>query len=228
MAIVSLLDRRMYGMGDVDRLLHLKPGTARRWIDGYTRAGHLYWPVIRPEPTGDEVATWGEFTEARLLAEFRATGASLQSLRPAIARLRELWGTQYPLASGRAYLEVQGKELVQNVQDEFAVDASVRIVKRARDGQLLLTPAAEAFQTSTRFGDGGEAISFHPLLSAPDVVVDPERQAGRPIVATIPTSVLAGHFRAGDSVGVIAQAYDVDPDLVQQALRFELSAMPAA
>jgi uncharacterized protein (DUF433 family) len=59
---ISLLDRRIDAFADVDRLLRLPHGTARRWIDGYdrTRFGglvkldplHQYGrPVVRAVPT---------------------------------------------------------------------------------------------------------------------------------------------------------------------------------
>jgi hypothetical protein len=56
---VSLLDHRVYGLSDVDRLLVLPPGTGRRWIDGYDRGGVHYPPVVRVERTRDEEVTWG-------------------------------------------------------------------------------------------------------------------------------------------------------------------------
>lgn len=50
--VTDLLNRPVYGMGQVDRVLCLKPGTARRWIDGYERGGRRYEPVVRHTPTG--------------------------------------------------------------------------------------------------------------------------------------------------------------------------------
>ena len=38
---VARLDRDVYGMGQVDRLLGLSRGTACRWIDGYERGALL-------------------------------------------------------------------------------------------------------------------------------------------------------------------------------------------
>jgi hypothetical protein len=62
----SLLDRAIYSYADVDRLVGVCSGTARRWLEGYSRKGHFYAPVLRPEPTGSDVVTWGEMVEARL------------------------------------------------------------------------------------------------------------------------------------------------------------------
>lgn len=88
-SVVHFLDRPVYGLGQVDRVLGLPGGTARRWIDGYTRAGKRYPPVVREEPTGDEAVTWGEFVETRLLAEYRDAGVPIVRMRPAIDKLRE-------------------------------------------------------------------------------------------------------------------------------------------
>ncbi|MGV1006271.1 MAG: hypothetical protein ACOYEV_16220 [Candidatus Nanopelagicales bacterium] len=46
MAPLTVLDRRIFVISDVDRYLGLPPGTARRWIDGYRRHGKLYLPVL--------------------------------------------------------------------------------------------------------------------------------------------------------------------------------------
>jgi hypothetical protein len=46
----------------------------------------MYPPVVRIEPTGQEIVTWGEFTETRLLAVFRDAGVPMQRMRPAVER----------------------------------------------------------------------------------------------------------------------------------------------
>ena len=51
-----------YSFAQVDALLGLR-STARRWIDGYVRAGKTHPPVVRDQATGVELATWGEFVE---------------------------------------------------------------------------------------------------------------------------------------------------------------------
>src|SRR4051812_5424622 len=149
----SLLDRRLYSFGDVDAYLGLKAGTARRWIDGYRRRDRDYAPVIRERRTGDESVSWGEFVETRLLAGFRQRGATLQSLRPAIQRLREELHNPYPLATAKPYLDLLGKELVLSVQEASGVDPSVKLVV-VRSGQLVLTPSVARFVDVVTFEDG--------------------------------------------------------------------------
>lgn len=71
--IVDLLDRPPYGLAQVDRILGLRPGRAKRWIDGYRRSPKSYPPDA---------------------------GVPLVRMRPAVDALREELSTRYPLASG--------------------------------------------------------------------------------------------------------------------------------
>ena len=220
---VTVLDRRIYVMSDVDRFVGLPPGTAKRWIDGYIRGGRAYPPVIREATTGDDTASWGEYVETSLLAGFRNRGVSLQRLRPAVQRLREELGTPYPLATERT-LDVAGRELVQRIQESEGLERPLRLVV-VRSGQLMLSEPTMTFVQRARYVDGvvGE-------LSCQDqvVVVNPVRAAGRPAVRAVPAEVLAEGFRAGESAEALADLYDLSTDEVQAALRYEMRAAQRA
>jgi len=112
---VSILDRPVYGVGEAAGLLGLRADRTRAWLDGYDRLGVRYPPVIRQEPTGEDIVTWGEFVELGYLREYRRKGVPLQRLRPVIDELRREFATPYPLATARPY--VLGKELVLKVQE---------------------------------------------------------------------------------------------------------------
>ncbi len=135
--VIHLLDRPTYGLAQIDKLLGLPGGTARRWIDGYRRAGKPYPPVIRERATGVEIATWGEFVETRLLAEYRDAGVPLLHLRPVVEILREELCTQYPLAVAQTWLSVEGREIVRRAQEVASLDSPLVLVEVAT-GQSLL------------------------------------------------------------------------------------------
>lgn len=56
--VVSLLDRPVYTFGEVDQLLGVNPGTARRWIDRRHHASETW-------------VTWREFVETRRRCGYR-------------------------------------------------------------------------------------------------------------------------------------------------------------
>lgn len=218
--VTDLLERPVYSLVQVDRLLALHTGTARRWLEGYERRGKAYPPVVRPAPTRTDIVTWGEFVETRFLAEYRDKGVPIVHMRPAIELLRERFETKYPLATARPF--VAGKELVLQVQEKVGLEKALAMVV-VRSGQLLLTPPVEQFLRAVEFSApmDGIALRLHPLTGNPIVVVDPLRQFGEPVVRSVPTEVIAEQFAAGDSVELIAELYDLSRHEVEAALRYE-------
>jgi uncharacterized protein (DUF433 family) len=219
-AVTSLLDRPVYGLAQVDRVLALTPGTARRWIDGYTRRETTYPPVVRPEHTGEEIVRWGEFVETRLLAEYRNAGVSLARMRPAIDRLREQFHPLYPLAHARPF--VAGRELVLEIQEEVGLERELHLVV-VRNDQIVLAPPAAHFFESAQFGGPEQVVErFNPVAGIPDVVIDPLRQFGEPVVRSVRTEIIAEQVRAGEALDAIADLYELTREQVEAAVRFEL------
>jgi uncharacterized protein (DUF433 family) len=223
----SLLTRPVYGLGQVDWVLRLHPGTARRWIDGYERNGKTYPPIVRLGSTGDEIVTWGEFAEARLLSEFRGAGIPIQRMRPAVEALREQFNERYPLAHALPYLEERGRELVQRVQEQVGLEKQLQLVV-VRSGQLVLATQTDRFVRSVDFGSQGFVERMHPLPDLEHVWLDPTRQFGEPTVRAVPTAVIAEQARAGDHPRLISELYELTEDEVWQAIRYELLRSDAA
>jgi uncharacterized protein (DUF433 family) len=225
----ELLERRVYGMGQVDRLLGLSAGTARRWIDGYTRAGVSYDPVVREQPTGVDVVTWGEFVEVRLLSEYRDAGVPLLRLRPVVDSLRQQFGQRYPMAHANVYFE--GRSVVAQIQAEVGLERPLQLVEVQRHtGQLQLDLRAQHFVDAVEFESGGDrrVLRLRPPLGGRHVTIDPLRQFGEPAVRSVPTEVIAEQVRAGDRIALIADLYDLTTDEVEAAVRYELSRVPTA
>lgn len=226
--VVELLGRRVYSFPQIDRILGLHHGTSSRWIDGYERAGRFYQPVIRPERTGDDVATWGEFVECRLLAEYRDAGVTLHRMRPAVERLREMTGSPYPLASAQLWLGAEGRELVARVQDDVHLSDKLNLVV-VRSGQHVLdwSPRATRFRGSVRWsGQDVESIpvSITPDEDNPEIEIDPERGYGDPVIKGrgVTTSVIRELVQAGEPIESIAESYELERSQVEAALRYEL------
>lgn len=217
----SMLDRAIYSYADVDRLVGVHAGTARRWLEGYERGGRFYEPVLREQPTGADAVTWGEMVEARLLAEFRSRDVPVQRLRPAIELLREEFG-RYPLAHARPFLEVEGRELIRLVQDQVGLERSLQLVV-VRSGQVMLSDVSDRFASTVDY-DEGVASRMRPDPRTPDVAMDPRRAFGQPAIRNVRTESLAEDYRAGTGRADLADLYDLTVDQVDEAIRFELIA----
>lgn len=222
---VSLLDRVVYTYSDVDRHLGLHWGTSRRWLNGYVRSGKEYPPVLREEPSSSDAVTWGEFVETRLLSEFRDHGVSLQRLRPAVQQLRTEFG-RYPLAHARPFLDVDGRELVLQIQDEVGVPEELRFVV-VRNGQGMITSPVKRFVDVVDFADADTAMRILPGGKGSAVVIDPQRQSGRPVVRSVPTDVVLEQFNAGESIAAISDLWELTATEIESALRYELTSRAA-
>ena len=219
----TYLERPVYGFSQVDDILGLRGGTAKRWIDGYQRRGREYPPVVREERVDNDLVTWGEFVETRLLAAYRHAGAPMLRMRPVVEGLRRRFQVRYPLATIRPYLD-EDLRVVYEVQEEVHLEDSMRLVVEAASGQYVLAPDVRRFRRVAVFEDieGVNLIArFRPLGASRQVVIDPVRRFGSPVVRSTPTDVLAELVRAGEPVEWVAEQYDLTLEQVLDALEYE-------
>lgn len=228
--VIDLQDRPVYGFAQVDRILGLKSTTASRWIEGYVRGGKFYPPVIRPEPTGIEVVTWGEFIEARLLAQYRSEGARVLKMRPAVERLRSELGTKYPLASAQTWLAVEGRELVRRVQEEVGLDRRLLLVVTNDQQMIDWSDRAQKFADSLQWNPVKPrsrtkvVTSLRPDPEVHEVEVNPLQRFGEPSTRGVPTEIIRELYMAGDPIEMIAELYELSRQQVEAAVRYELRA----
>ncbi len=217
---VSILERPVYGVAEAASLLGLRPDRARAWLDGYERQGVNYPPVIRLQPTGADIVTWGEFVELGYLREYRRKGVPLQRLRPVIDDLRGEFGTPYPLATAQPY--IYGKELVLELQEKNDLPRSIAIVITTGQTIALADEAARFFK-KVEFDppDEGEVRRLHPAGLASPVVIDPLVRFGQPSVNGVATERLWELFDAGEAIRDIANGYDMPTELVRAAVAYE-------
>lgn len=225
--VVSLLERPVYRYAEADRLLRVNPGTVKRWVNGYTRCGVTYEPIVRETPTDSPWVTWGEFVEARLLSEFRTTIPMIK-LRPLVDRLRNELGQPYPLSYARPYLLPEGREMLLSAQRESGIEGEFWIV--VSTGQAaIMTATARRFTEATVFPDReGAALSIRADLGTPAVLLDPVRRQGQPSVRGVPTEAIADLVTAGEPIEYVAAVYDFTIEEIEQAVSYEASRVRAS
>lgn len=223
MSVTSMLDREVYLYAEVDRLIGLSTGTARRWINGYERSGTVYPPILRVAPRDTEWATWGEFVESRILAEYRDENIPTSRLRGAIDGLRRLYGIDYPLAHLRPYLAVHDRDLTISGEDVGLSEDEQMVV---RTGQQLLGGASWNLivQASLAQDERGEKIvaELRPDLAFPDIVISPDRYSGQPtfVGRRVSVATIAGMANAGERHEDLAADYGLSLEQVQAAIDY--------
>ena len=177
-------------------------------------------------PTGEEVVTWGEFVETRLLAEYRDRGVPLARMRPVVERLRRKLGVKYPLAHARPF--VSNRELVAEVQDAVGLDDRLRIVEVLRTGQFELAYESRSFWEAVEWEpsvagtiDDSIAARVHVLGRQSPVVLDPLRSFGAPSVGSVRTDVVAEEVRAGTALAFVATGFGITLREAAAAVEYE-------
>lgn len=221
---ISLLDRQVYLYSEVDRLVGLRAGTARRWINGYERGGKSYEPIIRLAPNSTDWATWGEFVETRILSEFRDQEIPTARLRAAVQGLRETFDMPYPLAHLRPYLAAEVGELTVEVASDED-DASPHILVLRTRALLLTAPSRRVINNATLAVDErGErfAAELTPDIRFPGIVINPIRNSGQPTFSGrgVSVGVIAGMVAAGESAADLAVDYSLSLAQVEAAMEF--------
>jgi uncharacterized protein (DUF433 family) len=222
MATVSVLDREMFSEAEAARLLRVPQSTLNYWLEGGIRRGKTYKPVIRVESRGGRPpVTWAEFIEAGLLRAYRRRHrVPMKELRDFINRLRDNYGTPYPLAHERPF--VADRKLLRKAQEAAQLDADFALVAEV-SGQLILTPASESFYQRVEWEDD-LALGWRPHDDPRSPVrMLPNVRFGRPAVHGISTEVLWEHVEAGEDVDEVAEGFDLSVHDVWWALAYETS-----
>jgi uncharacterized protein (DUF433 family) len=198
----------------------------RRWLEGATVNGLQYPPVIRPEPTGSDSVTWGEFVEAGLLRGYRQKNVSLQKMRPFIEGMREQWGVPYPLAHFKPLIFDQN--LVYELQQRTSLDPALYLFQ-VDEGQMLLAPPLKDFLDRVEFDPNTGAVSkLYPNFLKTPVEIDPEVSFGVPQIKGVRTESVAESVAAGETLEQAALSWGLGAAEVQAALDWERSLKRAA
>lgn len=222
MSVTSMLDREVYVYAEVDRLIGLPSGTAKRWINGYERGGKAYEPILRVAPRDTQWVTWGEFVEARMLAEYRdRRKVPIARQREAIERLRVMFNLRYPLAYLRPFLSAHDRELTMTGDEVGLPDAEMVI----RTGQALLGDARWLAEAATLSHDDlGEAVIVElPVDSEfPDIVVNPTRYSGQPtfVGRRVSPVTIAGMANSGERPEDLAADFGLSLQQVKDAIGY--------
>ena len=220
-----LIGRGVYTVREAERLTRVPARRVRRWTRGYSyvyRAERRYSPPIvanAHEPmAGTPVLDFGDLIEIRFLNAFREHGVGWRAIRIAAQRAKELLGRHHPFSSrvfktdGRTILA----ELVAETGDRVLID----LVKNQYEFQRIISPMLYA---GIEFDRSDDPLRWWPLGEEREVVIDPMRLFGAPVVSggNVLTRVLADLAEVEASIEAVAAYYELDPLAVVDAVEFE-------
>jgi uncharacterized protein (DUF433 family) len=200
-------DLALYTRAEVAVQLGLPATTLGDWLrSGALEAG----TGGRGEPT----ITFAGLVETHMLRYLRRTGLSLQAIGEAAVALRSRAGRHYPLAwSGLAH---DGRDLLV----EIAAEGREPGWERIRDSQGGFPGVLRRGSAAIGWSDDGYAGTLRLVIYQDiDVIVDPERSYGRPMVGDVQVDDVIDQVRTGASYREIAAKFNLEDFEVEAMVR---------
>jgi len=224
----------VYSVAEAGRLTGVSVENLRRWARGYHytyRGRERYSPPIigtgleqrEPEP----ILEFRDIIEVRFLRAFRKFGVSWSVIRRVAARVRDALQRTHPFAT--RLFRTDGRTILLELISEDETDH--RLVDLLHDQyEWDRVVAAYLVQEKVEFSEAEDPVRWWPLGGTRQVVVDPTRAFGAPIVALegVQTYLLAKAVGVEANVDFVARWYDVTPHAVRDAIDFENGLRAAA
>jgi len=212
----------LYTVPQASRLSHVSVGRIRRWLRGYTfttaTGPHKSPPVVTsqlPPIDGGLIVTFLDLQEIRLVDAFLEAGVQWKTLRLARQQAEQAIGP-YPFSRGR--FETDGRDVFYDMAPK-SDGAFLNLVSQ----QTAFKRFVSRFMVSLKFDAEGQASEWWPLGKNKQVVLNPRRSFGQPIVPRegVPTSILARSYHVERSYPRVASWYDVTERAVRDAVEYE-------
>jgi uncharacterized protein (DUF433 family) len=218
-----------YGVPEASHYLSIPLATLRSWVVGRyyqtTKGKARFKPVILvPEWKASPQLTFINLVEAHVLDGIRRQHkVPLPKVRNALEYLRTRFHSKHPLADQE--FETDGLDLF--------VEKYGQLINISKDGQLAMKAVMQAYLKRIDRDSYGYALRLYPFVklvrdtAEPKfIVIDPNISFGKPVLVGtgIPTSVIAGRYKTGESIDDLADDYGRNRLEIEEAIRCELQA----
>lgn len=207
----NVFDAPAYSGRQASHFVGVPYQTLRSWIgpDGL---------ISTPQPN---VLSFKNLTEAHILKAMRKTHQlSLQNIRKALNELAQIRKTDHPLLDEA--FETDGVSLCIRDDD--------RVINLSHSRQQEFREFVSLYLQRIERDSNGLVTHLYPFVARDDakepkhISISPKVSFGRPVLVGtgVSTSVIAGRFAARDSVADLAREYEVDPRILEDAIRWEM------
>ncbi|NKE47027.1 hypothetical protein HB662_19765 [Roseomonas frigidaquae] len=232
-AISQFLGVGVYEVTQAARLAEVPPRQARAWVKGYARpANDAGKPDRKPllgsrlsSATADPLVTFADLIEMRFCGHFRKAGFSWPRILKHLPEFRRVLRQEQ--RTGRLTFESDGVTILAQA---VAADGVKKGLELASRQHVMVDLLQRTFREELSFSADGFIEAWRPRAQYRHVLIDPNRQFGEPIVEPgVPAAILAEDLiRLGGDAAKVARRYNVEPDAVIEAHRFQTDLRPAA
>lgn len=211
----------MYGLSEAALYLRVPIKTLEYWTIGRGRTR----PLVKAAGRHPRALSFMNLLDCHMLAAMRTLfDLRLPKIRKAVAYLASHSQFRHPLIEEPLYTN----------RVDVLIKEMDRLVNISRGGQFVI-PEIVGVHLARIERDPKGLFKFFPFVrerSAGEpkfIVIDPAIGFGKPVIAGtgISTAVIASRFNARESIPALAEEYGLEPQQVEEAIRWETRAVAA-
>ena len=167
-----------------------------------------------------EALSYLQLIELAVVAALRQKGVPLKRISQAREYIANSLRTDYPFAKYR--FKTDGKRLWMDfIQIVGTKKGKGKLLSLNEGGQLAWDEIIGGKLSDFEYDGSGVVIKWNVAGPSSRVFIDPRISFGSPVVDGIPTWIIAGRKKAGESVADIADDFCIERESVLSALQFE-------
>jgi uncharacterized protein (DUF433 family) len=224
---MTYFGKGIYTLTTAAKILKMPPKKMRRWINGYTyqknMVCHSYNPLFKTEyeyDPNDVVISFLDLAELLFINNFVQCGISIQKIRKAAIIASNLLETSHPFAIRKMFIDGKSifAEIAQKENDTSLLDLINEQFQLGKIIEPLLYKRID-------FGNDKYAERWWPLGKKENIVLDPTRNMGQPILNNynVKTELIYELYKTNHSISEISNWYELDKNAIQAAINFEES-----
>lgn len=208
----------MYSFSEAAHLAHVSPSTVKNWLFGYTAKERQVLPLFKVPQEQNTRCSFLQLIEIVVAAQFRkAEHAKFQTVRRAYENARTEWGLEYPFA--HLELKALGGHIIRVLRQGDKFESSLQAVDQPSQWTLpdLVQETIDQLDYEYEL-----AARWYPVGKDIPIVIDPRISAGLPVIQGRGVTIQVVHkrFKAGQRIGFIAQDFELDNGVVEEAVRY--------
>jgi uncharacterized protein (DUF433 family) len=208
----------LYTITEAAKLAEVSSVTVRRWLQEYETPSGPKSPIFG-ESHDAPLVSFLQLVEIVVAKGFRNRNVSLERVRQAHLRARNMYGVTYPFA--RLQLRAWGGHIISLMERGGGIDSSLEVLDT--EGLRTLPGLVQAVIESLDYEDD-LAARWYPMGKDVPIVIDPRHVSGEPTIPgrNVTIAGISKRFEAGQSIKLIADDLVLTPTQVEDVLRYRV------
>jgi uncharacterized protein (DUF433 family) len=227
MADPNMLETGIFTVPEAAELVNAHPDMVRIWVDGHKGKQA---PIIENElgrVDGKLAISFTNLMEVQFVAFFVRAGVDLREIRAIMHEVKHTLSHSHPFATHTVF-QTDGRRILAKIARKNGVESIFDLKSKNYEMKEVILAS---LKTDVIYDPSGDARKWFPRRRlSPNVIIDPRRSFGRPILraSSIPTAAIARSFAVEKNAKIVSIMFEIPEKQVREAVAFEATYRKAA